>query len=98
VTNDPKLHTVIVEDLRHVTEEWSGQIEDHGRRREATALRRLLVEQDLGRAWRNTGFSAEPTIVATSLPSLAAGVDEGRVWFASSGGGDSHGVIVQQSF
>lgn len=55
------------EDLRHLRRDWGGKITVEELRRGTPVLRRLLVENHYGDAWRTVGFEKQPTVKAIDL-------------------------------
>jgi hypothetical protein len=55
------------EDLRHLRRDWGGKITVEELRRGTPVLRRLLVENHYGNAWRAVGFEKQPTVKAIDL-------------------------------
>lgn len=82
---------VIAEDLEHLRDDWSPEISEPDIRRGSAVLRRLLVEQELGRAWRALGFEREPRVVAVDLEA-ALGSASGSVGLAMAFGAEFRGV------
>lgn len=93
-----ELQRVVLDDLRHMLGTWQGTIEDASLRRESTILRRLLHEDDLGRAWRDAGFSKEPEIYAPYVEPTIARYGPSRLKFLCAGGGSSNGLTLQSAF
>lgn len=51
-------------DLRHLRDVWSDSVSDEDIRRGCAQLRRLLVDGDLRRAWKETSGAGEPQVSA----------------------------------
>lgn len=49
---EQELLRTVAADLQYVACEWSTQIDDDSLRRDCVVLHKLLVEGELGRAWR----------------------------------------------
>ena len=47
---------IVAEDLIHLRDDWGGEITDAQIRRGSAVLRRLLVEDAYGQAWRAAGL------------------------------------------
>ncbi|MFC1928380.1 hypothetical protein ACFLXK_02095 [Chloroflexota bacterium] len=88
---DEVLRTVM-EDLLYVTKEWKKDIDDDQLRRDCTVLRRLLIEDNLGRVWRKVGFRKQPRILTPVLNIIG---DKKRVSFAQAGLALYKGLEVQ---
>jgi len=88
---DEVLRTVM-EDLLYVTKEWKKDIDDDQLRRDCTVLRRLLIEDNLGRVWRKVGFEKQPRILS---PILDIAGDKKRVFFAQAGVAHHKGLEAQ---
>jgi len=54
-------------------------------------LRRLLIEDNLGRVWREVGFTKQPRILSNTLDTIGC---EKSVFFAQAGGAHHKGVQV----
>lgn len=88
----------VLEDLEWLWDEWwngdPDQLTDGHIRRGSAALRLLLVDGLLGKAWRNLGFKSEPVLYAPNLEALVSYHDL-RLDLAVSciaGGGRQRGV------
>jgi hypothetical protein len=80
----------IAEDIEYFGKWWerSQDIGPATIRHGSAALRRLLVEDDAGQAWRQAGFSKEPMLDGPDLLGMLAkrGVDVGLVVSAAAAG------------
>jgi hypothetical protein len=94
ITKRDELARVVSEDLEYLADEWNASIADSALRRGSATLRRLLVADDLGRAWRLTGRTREPVVLAPGIDEALAGFDLRRVVLASAGGAEYRGVTV----
>ena len=81
-----ELACVVAEDLQYLKLDWNGNIGDAALRRGSTVLRRLLVEGDLQRAWKQSGLPNEPHIPAFIIEPALSLFDEKRIVFATAGG------------
>ena len=75
---------IVDEDLAYLIDIWQPSLDEAVLRRDSPMLRRLLVEGQYARAWRDLGLPGEPYV---SAPDFAAGLGEttGRyVQFATS--------------
>lgn len=86
---------VVVADLVFLREEWDEEVDDHSLRRSSTVLRRLLVDNELQRAWKAAGFEKEPTIEASSLQSLIEAAPLDKLEFAAAGGAKYRGAELR---
>ena len=60
---------VVDEDLSYLIDEWRPEVDEPSLRRDSPLLRRLLIEGQYDRAWRDLGLPGEPYL---SAPTLAA--------------------------
>lgn len=89
---EQELLRTVAADLQYVACEWSTQIDDDSLRRDCVVLHKLLVEGELGRAWRAVGFQKEPKILAPVLVTVG---DRRRADFIQTGGASFGGVEVR---
>src|SRR5262245_13790732 len=75
----------VVFDLNHLRELLTPPVEQHKVRLASTVLRRLLIQGDLGKAWRLAAFSKEPRVSARSLKRFLEKNAHRYVAFASAG-------------
>jgi hypothetical protein len=80
----------VAEDLEYLAS-WSGDITDPEIRRGTAVLRRLLVEDAYGAAWRAVGKTRQPTLIAIDMD-LMVGGHANRMEIALAGGADFRGV------
>ena len=80
----------VAEDLEYLAS-WSGDIADPEIRRGTAVLRRLLVEDAYGAAWRAVGKTRQPTLIAVDVD-LMVGAHGNRMEIALAGGADFRGV------
>jgi len=78
--------------------EWRDDIDDESLRRNSLVLRRLLVEQDLLKAWRKVGFGDEPMIEAPTLKEHLKTCPLQDVRFATAGGASYRGIQIAALF
>jgi len=90
-----ELLEVVVADLQFLRDDWDSSVDDHSLRRSSPVLRRLLVDNELQRAWKAAGFEKEPSIVASTLEPLARRLSTQKVRFASAGGASYGGVELR---
>lgn len=86
-----ELLATVVSDLRYIRDEWKEDISDDALRRGSGVLRRLVVHNDLQRAWKIARFEREPTIPCSVLPDMPPE----QLEFASAGGASCNGAVVQ---
>lgn len=86
---------VVTADLVFLREEWDEEVDDHSLRRSSTILRRLLVDNELQRAWKAAGFEKEPVIEASTLQNLIESAPLDKVAFAAAGGAKYKGVEMR---
>lgn len=92
--NDDLLE-VVVSDLIFLREEWDEEVDDHSLRRSSTLLRRLLVDNELQRAWKAAGFAREPIVKASTLQHLVNTAPIDKVQFAAAGGANYKGAELR---
>ena len=91
---------IVTSDLVFLREEWDEEVDDHSLRRSSTILRRLLVDNELQRAWKAAHFEKEPIIEASTLQKIIEVTPLAKVVFAAAGGArykgaELHGVIMR---
>ena len=87
----------VAHDLRYLRETWDRIVEDSELRRGSAVLRRLLVDNLLQRAWRQSGLEGEPQILASTLEPVISGIREECISLAAAGGAEYHGMEVRGS-
>lgn len=90
--SDEYLIQIVAEDINHLRESWDGTIDDNTLRRDSVILRRLLVEDDLHKAWRACGFTSGIYIVAPRVEFFLDSHEASRIEFLIAGGGYYHGI------
>lgn len=80
----------IAEDLEYLAQ-WGSDISNAEIRRGTAILRRLLVEDSYGAAWRAVGNIKQPSLPAVDL-SLLLGNDTDQVVYALAGGAHFRGI------
>jgi hypothetical protein len=88
------LVNLVREDLTYLKEKWDQEISDESLRRSSNVLRNLLVEDQLGRAWRIIGFEKQPVIRAPDLERYIDDLDISRIMLAQAGGAVYHGMEI----
>ena len=81
---------LVAEDLKYLAT-WRGDIKDQEIRRGSAVLRRLLVEDAHGNAWRSLGRTKQPSLIAVDLD-MMLGNDWNLMEIALAGGADFRGV------
>lgn len=84
----------VAADVRFLSNEWDQRVDDDSLRRSSSVLRRLLVENDLQKAWKAAGWAKEPLIRATSLQPLLKRVPIDKIDFATAGGATHGGLML----
>lgn len=82
----------VAEDL-HYLSQWGPEISDAEIRRGTAVLRRLLVEDAYGAAWRAIGKEKQPSLIAVDLD-LLTGDNAPRITFALAGGAHFRGMHI----
>lgn len=80
----------VAEDLEYLAQ-WGANISNAEIRRGTAILRRLLVEDSYGAAWRTIGEAKQPSLPAVDL-NLLLGNDANEVVFALAGGAHFRGM------
>ena len=80
----------VAEDLEYLSQ-WGSDISNAEIRRGTAILRRLLVEDAYGTAWRAIGETKQPTLIAIDL-SLMLGEDSSHIIYAIAGGALFRGI------
>lgn len=80
----------VAEDLEYLSQ-WGTNITNAEIRRGTAILRRLLVEDAYGAAWRAIGEEKQPSLAAVDL-ALLLGNDSNQVLYALAGGANFRGV------
>jgi len=90
-----RLLRTVAEDIRYLRERWDGTVDDDELRRASTVLRRLLVDNELQRAWKAAGLGGEPQVAASSLGSALNMLPVEHISFAAGGGAQYHGMQLR---
>jgi len=93
--SDRHLIEIVAADLRYLRYQWDETIDDHSLRRSSPVLRRLLVDNELQRAWKAAGFKKEPRITASSLARTLSLIRKNSITFAAAGGARYQGIEVR---
>jgi hypothetical protein len=84
--------TRVAEDLEHLRDDWLNP-KNAAIRRGSVTLRLLLADGVLQRAWKESGFERQPTIVAPRLEPVIE-KQGAAIRFASAGGATDQGVTI----
>ena len=90
-----ELIDIVAADLRYLLEEWDEKVDDHSLRRSSPVLRRLLVQNELQRAWKAAGFAGEPKLRASTLAPILADIPYQKILFAAAGGAKYKGLELR---
>lgn len=85
----------VTSDIDFIRNYWDQEIDDHSLRRSSVILRRLLVEKEYGRAWREVGHLKEPGIEAPNLIGFLGNIDHKKVRWSQIGGATYKGVYTE---
>jgi hypothetical protein len=80
--SDYDLASRVAQDLDYIVSTWNFDVGEDKLRRESVVLRRLLLEQEYGRAWRLIGLPKQPMVRATSLEAFLGDVNRTYVSYA----------------
>ena len=83
--NRAQIQTVI-EDLEYLSSDWVKDISDPKVRRGSAILRRLLVEDAYGRAWRAIGLQQQPKVIAVDIKNFLGSAPQSDVEIALPAG------------
>jgi hypothetical protein len=83
----------IAEDLAFLRA-WSADISNPEIRRGSATLRRLLIENAYGNAWRAAGLQKEPRLIAVDLKNIVAATDIPKVVFVLAAGAEFRGMYI----
>ena len=90
-----ELIRTVKSDLMYIKRKWNQKIDDDDLRRDSIILRRLLVNDDFGKAWRLVGFSKQPKVEYFDGSQIFfKDVLPGNIVFALSGGANYQGCEV----
>jgi hypothetical protein len=92
-TMDLESRLFVAEDLEFLAS-WGSEIQDGDIRRGSATLRRLLVEETYGTAWRAAGFDREPTLIAVDIHNLFARSESHKVALALAAGAHFRGLQI----
>jgi len=86
--------SIVAADLRFLKEEWDQEVGDDSLRRSSAVLRRLLIENELGRAWRSVGMPGKLQVSAVDLRNVIGDRVLTSIDFAHAGGGSYGGFRI----
>jgi hypothetical protein len=89
---------IVLQDLDFFHSEWDQDVSDESLRRSSPVLRRFLVEEQLLRAWRSTGLSGQPEVLAPTLSKRLTVASLNAVRFATAERADYKGMTVALFF
>lgn len=100
MTDTAELVRTVKADIAYLRQQWDHSVDDDSLRRSSPVLRRLIVENDLQRAWKESGQPREPQIHASTLEGVIAEIPLDKIVFAAAGGanyGNAHlaGVLIR---
>jgi len=96
--DDKSLLDIVHSDLIFLRDEWNNEVDDHTLRRTSPVLRRLLVEQDLHRAWKLSGFENQARFQASTLDPMLNAIPSINISFACAGGASYKGAQLRGLF
>lgn len=82
---------IVADDLQYLAE-WGSDISDGEIRRGSAVLRRLLVEDAYGHAWREIGKDKQPSLIAVDLSAIATPENLPEIALALAAGAHFRGV------
>lgn len=82
---------IVAEDLEYLAD-WGPEISDREIRHGSAVLRRLLVEDVYGTAWRAIGNIKQPKLIAVSIEEVASPNNLSRIAYALAGGAHFRGM------
>lgn len=92
---DTYLIKTVLSDLNYLREEWDQNIDNDSLRITSPILRRLLVEDQFGRAWRMLGLEKQPLIDAPDLERSIRDIPIDGIVFAQAGGATFQGQMME---
>ena len=98
-SEEANLVKIVAEDLKYMKTQWDEEITDASLRISSGILRRLLVEDEYGNAWRTKiiGFVKQPSIIAVDSDQYMLNKEQDikKVKIAVMGGAKYKGTIIQ---
>jgi hypothetical protein len=87
-----ELIRTVKSDLRYLRGEWNQDVDDDTLRRSSTVLRRLLVDNELQRAWKMSGAPKQPIVKALDINDAIGDVPLEKIELAAAGGAHYKGA------
>jgi hypothetical protein len=75
---------VVAEDLEYLADEWLPSLDEKQLRRDSPILRRLLVDDQYGLAWRDLDLPDQPFISAPGLDAMLGQINRECIQFATA--------------
>lgn len=91
---DEQYLQTIAEDLEYLRDEWCNGASQAAVRRGSAILRCLLVEGNIGRAWRYVGFEKEPHINAMDINYIIGDTELHDILIATAGGATNNDMTI----
>ena len=82
---DSDIAQIVAEDLQHLQTEHHGDVSDASLRRNSAVLRRLLIDNDLIKAWRLIAVEGKPLITFLTTDDIVGRIPRRLVRFAHAG-------------
>lgn len=83
---------IVLSDLEYLSKEGVLNIDDDSLRRTSPILRRLLIQNDLQKVWKELGLNKEPRFKVPMLSKVLKEIPKNKVIFASAGGAKYNGL------
>ncbi len=96
--NNLELIKLVAEDLKYLIDEWNQEVSDVSLRNTSTILRRLVSDNDLGKAWHLIGLPKQPIIHAVNLDELVGNLELTIINQAFAGGATYNHMQIQGTF
>ena len=91
---DKYLVKTVVEDLEYLRNEWGSDVEDATLRRGSVILRRLIVQGELFKVWRELELDGKPKVTAPRVEYFLTPANKKRIVFVVAGGGKYQGLEI----
>jgi len=88
----PDQLSVVAEDLEFLRTEWHAEVHNADIRRGSAILRRLLIDDAYGTAWRSVGHGGEPRVIAVDLEQFMSRIPRDQIAMALATGVRHRGV------
>ncbi|OAJ71555.1 hypothetical protein A7976_08590 [Methylobacillus sp. MM3] len=86
MTSHSELVRTVKADIIYLRQHWDQTVDDDSLRRASPIFRRLVVDNDLQRAWKDAGQPREPQIQSPTLEGIIAEIPLNKILFAAAGG------------